>query len=86
RQSFLMGMVPPEDRSTVAGLSNLPLQVFSSAGPTIAGQLMQSVWLSLPLELAAALQAVNTWLYHVFFRDMRLPEELTAVDVADEPD
>ena len=55
RQSFLMGMVPPEDRSTVAGLSNLPLQVFSSAGPTIAGQLMQSVWVSLPLELAAAL-------------------------------
>src|SRR6185312_5762134 len=44
RQSFLMGMVPAEDRSTAAGLSNLPLQIFSSAGPTIAGQLMQSVW------------------------------------------
>jgi len=76
RQSFLMGMVAPEDRSTAAGFSNLPLQVLSSAGPTIAGQLMQSVWVSLPLELAAGLQAVNVWLYHVFFRDMRLPEEL----------
>jgi MFS family permease len=75
RQSFLMGMVDPGDRSTAAGLSNLPLQVLSSAGPTIAGQLMQSVWVSLPLELAAGLQAVNTLLYHAFFHRMRLPEE-----------
>ena len=68
-------MVDPGDRSTAAGLSNLPLQVLSSAGPTIAGQLMQSVWVSLPLELAAGLQAVNTLLYHAFFHRMRLPEE-----------
>jgi hypothetical protein len=33
------------------------------------------VWVSLPLELAAALQAVNAGLYHLFFRGMRLPEE-----------
>jgi MFS family permease len=78
RQSFLMGMVDPADRSTAAGFSNLPLQVLSSAGPTIAGQLMQSIWVSLPLELAAGLQAVNAALYHAFFRNMRLPEELAA--------
>lgn len=47
---------------------------------------MQSVWVSLPLELAAGLHAVNVWLYHAFFRDMRLPEELTTVDVTDETD
>jgi len=75
RQSFLMGIVDPADRSAAAGLSNLPLQMLSSAGPTIAGALMQSVWVSLPLELAAGLQAVNTVLYHVCFHRMRLPEE-----------
>lgn len=75
RQSFLMGIVHPGDRSAAAGLSNLPLQLTSSAGPTIAGALMQSVWVSLPLELAAGLQAVNTVLYHAFFGRMRLPEE-----------
>ncbi|HEY4217127.1 MAG TPA: MFS transporter [Gemmatimonadaceae bacterium] len=75
RQSFLMGIVDPADRSAAAGLSNLPLQILSSAGPTIAGQLMQFVWVSLPLELAAGLQAVNTVLYHAFFHKMRLPEE-----------
>jgi hypothetical protein len=84
RQSFLMGMVDPLDRSTAAGFANLPLQILSSAGPTISGQLMQAVWISLPLELAAALQAVNTGLYYLFFRGMRLPEELAAMEV--EPD
>lgn len=78
RQSFLMGMVDPADRSTAAGFANLPLQILSSAGPTISGQLMQSVWVSLPLELAATLQAVNTALYHLFFRGMQLPEEIAA--------
>jgi MFS family permease len=75
RQSFLMGIVDPADRSAAAGFANLPLQVLSSAGPTIAGQIMETVWVSLPLELAAALQAVNAGLYHLFFRGMRLPEE-----------
>lgn len=75
RQSFLMGIVDPADRSTAAGLSNLPLQVLSSIGPTVAGQLMQEAWVSLPLEIAAALQAVNATLYYGFFRGMRTPEE-----------
>ncbi len=81
RQSFLMGIVDPADRSAAAGFSNLPLQVLSSAGPSIAGQLMETMWVSLPLELAAGLQAVNTLLYHVFFHRMRLPEERVDVGV-----
>src|SRR6185312_16515841 len=75
RQSFLMGVVDEADRSTAAGLSNLPLQALSSAGPTIAGQLMQTVWLELPLMLAAALQGVNAGLYYLFFRSVKPPEE-----------
>jgi MFS family permease len=75
RQSFLMGVVDEADRSTVAGLSKLPLQALSTMGPTVAGQMMQMAWLSLPLEIAAALQAVSTALYYTFFRDIRPPEE-----------
>lgn len=75
RQSFLMGVVDEADRSTAAGVSNLPLQALSAIGPAAAGQLMQSVWLDLPLELAAVLQGVNAVLYWLFFRDVRLPEE-----------
>jgi len=43
------------------------------------------VWVSLPLELAAGLQALNTLLYHAFFHRMRLPEEkVTAEDESDD--
>jgi MFS family permease len=86
RQSFLMGIVDPADRSTAAGFSNLPLQVLSSAGPTVAGQIMQTVWVSLPLELAAGLQAVNAGLYHLFFRGMQLPEERARQSAAAPPE
>lgn len=75
RQSFLMGVVDEADRSTAAGLSNLPLQAFSSVGPTIAGQIMQVAWVSLPLEIAAVLQGVNAALYFIFFRNIVPPEE-----------
>ncbi|HEX6965836.1 MAG TPA: MFS transporter [Gemmatimonadaceae bacterium] len=75
RQSFLMGVVDEADRSTAAGLSNLPLQAFSSVGPTVAGQIMQVAWVSLPLELAAVLQGVNAALYFIFFRNIVPPEE-----------
>jgi MFS family permease len=75
RQSYLMGVVSEGDRSTAAGLSNLPLQIASTAGPTVAGQLMQTVWLELPFEIAAALQAVNAALYWKFFRNILPVEE-----------
>lgn len=75
RQSFLMGVVAERDRSTAAGLSNLPLQAFSSAGPTIAGWLMEVVWVGLPLELAAGLQGVNAVLYWLLFRNVPMRDE-----------
>jgi len=75
RQSYLMGVMPPGERSRAAGLGNLPSRIASSASPTLAGYLMQSVSLDMPLELAAALQAINTALYYLFFRNLHPPEE-----------
>ncbi len=75
RQSYLMGIVDPRDRSSAAGLSNLPSQVGAAVSPSIAGWLMQSVAVDLPLELAAGLQGINALLYYLFFRDIHPPEE-----------
>lgn len=75
RQSYLMGIVDPRDRSSAAGLSNLPSQVGAAISPSITGYLMQEIALSLPLELAAGLQAINTVLYYLFFRKIHPPEE-----------
>lgn len=75
RQSYLMAVVPRAERSTAAGFSNLPTQVFSSIGPTLAGYLMQNVALDVPLELAALFQGINAVLYYGFFHGIKPPEE-----------
>lgn len=76
RQSYLMGVIPPEQRASAAGMSNLPSQATSSISPTLAGYVIDNVSLDLPLEFAAALQAIYTILYYLFFRNLRPPEEL----------
>jgi MFS family permease len=78
RQSFLMGVIPPAERSSAAGMASFPAQVGSSISPYVAGYLMQQVSLELPLELAALLQAINATLYYFFFRAVLPPEEISA--------
>jgi len=80
RQSFLMGVIPPRERSSAAGMASFPVQAGSSISPYIAGYLMQQISLEMPLELAALLQGINAALYYVFFRDVRPPEEIGLVD------
>lgn len=76
RQSYLMGVIPPAERSSASGFANFPSQVMSAAGPYIAGQFMEHLYLSLPLVFAAAMQALNTVLYWIFFRNVLPPEEM----------
>ena len=75
RQSFVMGIVQPHERSRVASVSNVPSQFASMAGPSIAGVLLHSVWIGAMLEAAATLQLVNAALYWTFFRRTKPPEE-----------
>jgi MFS family permease len=76
RQSYLMGVIDPAERASAAGLSNLPSQVTSAAGPYVAGYFMQHIALALPLEFAAAMQGINALLYWLFFRNVYPPEEM----------
>ena len=75
RQSYLMGVIPPRERARAAGLSNMPSQITASIGPYIAGYLIQTVSLDLPLELSALFMGINTVLYWAFFRNIHPPEE-----------
>ncbi len=75
RQSYVMGIVSPHERSRVASISNVPSQFASMAGPSIAGIMLHSVWIGAMLEAAALLQLLNAGLYWTFFRRMRPPEE-----------
>jgi predicted MFS family arabinose efflux permease len=75
RQSLVVGVVAPAERSRMAALSNLPARVFSLAGPTLAGIMFRVWWLGVPLEMASALQLAYAALFWRFFRGLRPPEE-----------
>jgi MFS family permease len=76
RQSYVMGVVAPAERSRMAALSNLPARVFSLAGPAVAGVMLRTWWIGLPLELASGLQLAYSGLYWRFFRHIPPPEEV----------
>ncbi len=86
RQSYVMGIVAPTERSRMAALSNLPARVFSLTGPALMGVMLSVMWIGVPLELAAALQLLYSALFWRFFRTVRPPEErVPPAAVAQEP-
>lgn len=78
RQSYVMGVVPAEERGLVSALSTLPSQATSSASPALAGYIFDHISLSLPFEIGALLQGINAILFYAFFRKLRPPEERSA--------
>jgi MFS family permease len=75
RQSYTMAVVVPEERSSAAGMSNLPSQVSAAASPLLAGYLFETVSLELPFEIGTILQFCNAALFFTLFRNIHPPEE-----------
>ncbi len=76
RQSYVMAMVPQEERGAVAGLSQLPAQLTSAAAPLPAGYLFDHISMELPIEIAGTLQVCVGGLMWLLFHTMAPPEEL----------
>jgi MFS family permease len=76
RQSYVMAIVEPEERSRVAGLINLPRSLTSAIGPTISGFVMQFLGPSLPFLLAGGVKAFYDIALYFNFKDIKPPEEL----------
>ena len=76
RQSYVMAIVEPEERSRVAGLINLPRSLTSAIGPTISGFVMQFFGPSLPFLLAGGVKAFYDIALYFNFKDVKPPEEL----------
>jgi MFS family permease len=76
RQSYVMGIVRPDERSRMAALSNLPARISALAGPAVAGFMLRTWWIGVPLEAASALQLLYAGLYWRFFRSVHPPEEM----------
>ncbi|TAN28181.1 MAG: MFS transporter [Actinomycetota bacterium] len=67
RQSFTQDMADPAERSSLAALSNLPLQATMGGSQALAGYLFDEVSLAAPFELAAVFQCANTAFFWILF-------------------
>lgn len=75
RNSFVMGVVKPQDRGSAAGITNLSRQVPVTVSPTISAYLMQTFSLNVPIFLGGFLQLFHDCAFYFVFRDVRPPEE-----------
>jgi hypothetical protein len=74
RQSYLMAVVRPEERTFAGGVTNLARMSARAVAPIIAGGAMQAA-LWTPLAAAAAMKIAYDWILWVQFRRVRPPEE-----------
>jgi len=75
RQSYVMAIVPPEQRTYASGVTSLTRTVAWAVGPSIAGLAMQQVTPAAPLIIGGALKIGYDLLLYAGFRQIRPPEE-----------
>jgi len=68
RQALAIGLVRDSRRGLASSLNTVSMQFPQSAGPTIAGVLLDAGFLAVPFYAAAVLQAFYLLLYARFFR------------------
>jgi MFS family permease len=76
RQSYVVAIVHPEERTIVSGVTQLVRLGGWVTGPTLAGALMQGLSLAAPLFTGAALKIVYDIALYRSFKTIRPPEEI----------
>lgn len=74
RQSFVMAVVPEDERAAAASVTNVPRSLASAATPLLAGILLSHSDFGWPLLIAGVTKAVYDVLLLVLFREV--PEEV----------
>src|SRR5690606_22000163 len=75
RQSYVMAVVRPEERLSVAGITSLVRSGGWAAAPMLAGVMMQAGGLGLPLAFAGATKIAYDFFLWREFRRLKAPEE-----------
>ena len=75
RQSYVMAVVKPAERTWASGVTNVTRNVAWAVGPSIAGVVMQHVALAGPLIIGGGLKIAYDVLLYRAFRHLRPPEE-----------
>ena len=75
RQSYVMAIVKPTERTFASGVTNVTRNVGWAVGPSLAGVVMQHVVLAGPLFIGGTLKIAYDLMLFGSFRHIRPPEE-----------
>ncbi len=76
RQSYVMAVVEPDERSAAAGITGVARTVGASLSPVLAGPLLASATLaSIPFFISGSLKIIYDLLLYRSFQAIRAPEE-----------
>ncbi len=70
RQSYVMAVVPPEERAAAASVTNVPRSLASALSPMIAGALLERSSFGWPLVVAGSVKIVYDLLLLWQFRSV----------------
>ncbi len=85
RQSYVMAVVDPDERSAAAGVTGIARTFGSAVSPSLSSVLMASAgYVAAPFVLAGGLKIVYDLLLYRDFRSVRPPEEQPTVTVSPE--
>ncbi len=76
KQSYMMALVPREERARARGFTTVVQRLCGSLSPSVAAYMMASISTSLPFFLGGGIQFVHDVLYYFTFRNIKPPEEL----------
>lgn len=75
RSSYVMAIVPAEERPAAASMTSVPRSLASAASPFLAGYLLSISTFGWPLIAAGGLKILYDLLLLAYFRNVRPPEE-----------
>jgi MFS family permease len=76
RQSYVMAMVPPEERAAAASVTNVPRSLASAGAPALAGYLLGLTTFGWFLIIGGAIKLAYDLLFLAMFASQRPEEEL----------
>jgi MFS family permease len=77
RQSYVMAIVPPEERAAAASVTNVPRSLATALSPSLAGALLALSSFGWPLVIGGALKIAYDLLLLAQFRNAPPPDEVT---------
>ncbi|HRF95271.1 MAG TPA: hypothetical protein PLZ51_08750, partial [Aggregatilineales bacterium] len=75
RQSYVMAVVDPTERSAAAGVTGIARTIGATFAPVISGAMMRAGFLSLPFFVAGALKITYDLALYRSFRRLKTPED-----------